>query len=132
MSVMQPKDGRVDSPAFLGWVRRQPCRAGEMRDDCRKHWLGACRGPIDPHHVDGKGMGGARCRDDRTVPLCRGHHDRAHESYSYPQDELSFDRCDRWADETLRRFLDGADPAEVRQYLTDLELWRTRPLTIPF
>ncbi len=122
---MQPKDGRVDSPAFLGWVRRQPCRVAEearKRGDAYK-----CGGPIDPHHVDGKGMGGARCRDDRTVPLCRVHHDATHAAGLNPDGLMSM-----LADETLRRFLDGADPADVRQYMIDLELWRTRPLAIPF
>lgn len=112
------KEGRVESPAYLGWVRRQGCRVAEQH----RNRLG-CQGPIDPHHVDGKGMGGARCRDDRTVPLCRIHHDEAHARGAL---------LGAWADETLRRFLDGASDQEIGCYMADLRRWRSRPLAVPF
>lgn len=51
-------------PAYLAWVRTQPCC---LRSD-------ACEGPIEAHHA-GKNPGVAMKAPDATaVPLCRRHH----------------------------------------------------------
>ncbi len=124
---MTPKDGRLESPVYLSWVRRQRCRAGEALEA-----LGGardCMGRIDPHHVDHKGMGGARCRDDRTIPLCRMHHDYAHAHCGAATTVIPID-VERWVDETLRRFIEQAGAEEVRLYLKDLERWKERPLAV--
>jgi len=36
-----------------------------------------CGGPLDPHHVETKGMGGKKAADtpDDLITLCRRHHD---------------------------------------------------------
>lgn len=122
MPAVQVKEGRLESPAVLGWVRRQRCRVAEEAE--RRGDRSGCVGPIDPHHVDHKGLGGARCRDDRVVPLCRLHHDAAHDHRD------GVELMSVWADETRCRFLDRADPAEVRLYFSDLQRWKERPLAV--
>ncbi len=65
--ALKPKKGRIEDPAFLAFVRRQPCL---LRGKHR------CRGPVDPHHVGHYGQ--ARRNDRKAVPLCRSGHDLAH------------------------------------------------------
>jgi hypothetical protein len=57
------KEARVKDPAYLRWCRVQRCAF------CDRHGGEA-------HHVGGKGMGGARLRDDLAVPACRKCHMR--------------------------------------------------------
>ncbi len=123
--MISAKDGRVESPTVLAWMRRQICRA--CHEQHLREGTPAPRPGSDPHHVEGKGMGGARCRDDRVVPLCRLHHDQAHE---LGKDEGAL--LDYWAIEALARFLDEAGPDEVRSYLADLERWKNRPMMVEF
>lgn len=130
------KDGRLECPEILNWTRRQRCRVIEMAMEEERSWMGigvvGCRGPVDPHHVEGKGMGGARCRDDRVVPLCRKHHDQAH---GLPSEEIvpnvGFSFLGILAIENLSRFLEDAGAGEVRAYVEALERWKQRPLAVP-
>ena len=67
------KDKRQRDPAFLAFLRRQPCAAGH---------LGGCSGPIEAAHIRyscvaagarNPGMQ-AKNHDRHCNPLCRGHH----------------------------------------------------------
>jgi len=62
--------GRVRDPAFLAWLRRQPCAVGPE----------GCSGPVEAAHVrlsaPGEPMTGMQRKpsDCRAVPLCAAHH----------------------------------------------------------
>ena len=47
-----------------------------------------CGGPLDPHHVETKGMGGKKAPDttDDLITLCRRHHDYV---TTHPADALA-------------------------------------------
>lgn len=62
---LKPRRGRIEDPAYLRFIRRQPCMVENRK----------CRGQIDPHHVGHYGQ--ARANDYNAVPLCRVHHDEA-------------------------------------------------------
>jgi hypothetical protein len=112
-----PKDGRLESVVYVAWVRRQPCIG------CGARYRDV---PVDAHHVGGKKMGGARCMDDEAVPLCRLHHDECHRM------RIPVETQERWADETLRRFLREASASERKQYFRDLERWvESRVFVVP-
>jgi hypothetical protein len=52
----------VRNPAFLSWIRSQPCgRCG-------------CSAPSDPHHIFGSSVS-LKSSDIFTIPLCRACHD---------------------------------------------------------
>ena len=74
---------KIESPAYLSWIRTLPCLVQD------RNWF--CWGPIDPHHVGHNGHG--RDNDYNAVPLCRRHHDLAHDLGRQPFEErfnLSF------------------------------------------
>jgi hypothetical protein len=125
MSEPIAKEGKLFCPELLTWIRRQRCIAcREQREATGSLVLP----PIgsDPHHVEGKGMGGARCRDDRVIPLCRRHHEEA-QAYRIPRSTQ-----ERWACETLFEFLEDSTVEEARAYFDALEVWKDRPLVCPF
>jgi hypothetical protein len=70
----KPRDrGALDDPAYLTYLRAQPCRAPGLPP----HQGG------DPHHArhqaDGRGVGaGLKSRDHRAISLCREHHADIH------------------------------------------------------
>jgi hypothetical protein len=56
---------RPRDPAYMAWVRRQPC--------CARVFSHLCSGPIEADHAGRRSAG--RKADDRTcIPLCRRHH----------------------------------------------------------
>jgi len=119
-----PKDGRLESPAFLGWARRQSCFGCEMADEVNhvpRRFV-----PAEPHHHPSKGASGVT-RDDLVVPLCRECHDRAHRLDRYSRE---------WQDHAVHvarsRFLETAHPGELRLYFADLLRFRDRPLAVPY
>lgn len=112
---MIEKEGKLFCRTFLDWVRRQRCIA------CIAEDASAAAGS-DAHHIDGKGMGGARLRDDRTIPLCRKHHDQA-QRY-----EISADTQMAWVHHTRSRFLEECTPEELQAFTKDLLAWKERPL----
>jgi hypothetical protein len=63
-------DTRVKEPAYLAWLRRQPCAVGPD----------GCSGPVEAAHVRTAKRGdpptglGRKPDDCRATPLCRGHH----------------------------------------------------------
>jgi hypothetical protein len=63
----RPKCIRWESPAYLKWVKAQPCQCCGMPAD-------------DAHHLTGYGQGGTgtKAHDSLTIPLCRRHHDELH------------------------------------------------------
>jgi hypothetical protein len=63
----QPKPVRVSDPAYLSWIRTQPC----IRCD---------RQPSEAHHQPAVGHSsvGSKCDDTRAVPLCTEHHAELH------------------------------------------------------
>jgi DNA-binding Lrp family transcriptional regulator len=63
----RPKRIRWESPAYLKWVKAQPCQCCGMPAD-------------DAHHLTGYGQGGTgtKAHDSLTIPLCRRHHDELH------------------------------------------------------
>lgn len=66
-----PKRSRWEKPAFLAWVKTQPCTC--------------CGAPADDaHHLIGWGQGGmaTKAHDALTIPLCRKHHTELHNSPS--------------------------------------------------
>lgn len=55
-----------EDPAYVAWVRRQPC--------CAPGAPYGCQGAVEPHH-DHQGRGlSQRAHDHTCVPLCHGHH----------------------------------------------------------
>jgi len=72
---LKPRRGRIEDPAYLRWIRSQPCMIGN-RD---------CRGLSDPHHVGH--LGQARKNDYNAVPLCRVHHDEVTKIHNGPFEE---------------------------------------------
>lgn len=63
---LKPRRNQINDPAYRRWIKSQPCLVSEQ-----------CWGPIDPHHVGHYGRG--RDNDYNAVPLCRRHHDIAHD-----------------------------------------------------
>lgn len=65
--MARPKRRRWEKPAFLRWVKAQPCACCSLPAD-------------DPHHLIGYGQGGmgTKAHDAFTIPLCRKHHDELH------------------------------------------------------
>ncbi|MDA8487462.1 DUF968 domain-containing protein [Kluyvera sp. Awk 3] len=63
----RPKRIRWTNPAFIKWVKTQPCVCCGKPSD-------------DPHHLIGWGQGGTatKAHDIFTLPLCRRHHDQLH------------------------------------------------------
>lgn len=121
------KDGTLICRSFLAWVRRQPCKVCTL-----EHRIGVRLTPARPgaeaHHFPPKGMGGAFIRDDRTIPLCRRHHDQA-QRYDVG---FSSDQQKLWVDETRSAFLEECSVDELREYFEALEVWKDRPLAVPF
>lgn len=83
--------GRIESGAYLAWVRTLPCaladRPGHPRAECVAEIAALAVEPmevspalmrpeIDPHHVRTRGAGGP---DLTTIPLCRVAHDLVHD-----------------------------------------------------
>lgn len=65
--MMYPKDKPDKVPAYLKWVKTQPCVV--------------CNAPADdPHHLVGWGYSvmSSKVSDYWTFPLCRAHHDQLH------------------------------------------------------
>ena len=71
----RPKRILWESPAYLKWVKAQPCQCCGMPAD-------------DPHHLIGHGQGGmgTKAHDIFAIPLCRKHHTELH------NDRLAFER----------------------------------------
>lgn len=65
--LSQPKQTAPRDPAYLDWIRTQPCTA-----------CGAS--PVHAHHHPAAGHSsvGLKTSDYRTVPLCPVCHDRVH------------------------------------------------------
>lgn len=60
----KPRRGPNRAPAYVEWVRTQPCRAAST---------GVCRGPVHAHHAGERGLG-QRADDLSCIPLCAQHH----------------------------------------------------------
>lgn len=68
MTPAVPKPERVWDPAFIAWIREQPCILAGVPGH-------RCVGSSDPCHFPSRGAGG----DDRSVyPGCRAAHDEEH------------------------------------------------------
>jgi hypothetical protein len=72
---LKPRRGRIEDPAYLRWIRSQPCMIQNRE----------CRGSTDPHHVGHFGQ--ARANDRNAVPLCRRHHDQCQQIHNRPFEE---------------------------------------------
>lgn len=66
-SLIKPK--RIIDRKYLKWVKTKPCLF-QVSDAM------PCHGPIDPHHRRPRSLGGS---DYTAVPMCRFHHDLAHQ-----------------------------------------------------
>ena len=67
-----PRRGPERDPAYLEFVRTQPCAA-------RSAAVGwECRGPIHAHHAGARGLG-QKCPDREAIPLCSRHHQEWHD-----------------------------------------------------
>lgn len=85
-------------PAFLAWVRTQPC--------CVRAF--GCQGRIEAHHA-GKNPGlGMKAPDNTAVPLCQKHHseitDHSGMFRGVPREVLR-EWQDNWIGATYARFL---------------------------
>lgn len=118
-----PKDGSIRCPEFLAWVRRQQCVECVERLEVQRYRI-----PFESeaHHYPPKGMGGARIRDDHTMPLCRRHHEQA-QTY-----QIAKATQERWIHETRSAFLEECSTDELTAYFAVLEAWKDRPLECPF
>jgi len=85
---------RPRKPAYMAWVRRQPC--------CARH-LSPCIGRIDPDHAGRKEAAFRKVSDRTCIPMCRRHHRE--------RDEFS-GAFRGWLRDEMRRWLD-AKIAEV-------------------
>lgn len=65
--VAIPKPVRLRDESRLGFARQRGCIIAKFH---------TCEGPVDAHHVVGKGQGrvGSKVSDRRTVGLCRAGH----------------------------------------------------------
>jgi hypothetical protein len=61
----KPRRGPLRDPAYLDWIRQQPCAAPDC--DCAR------RLPVESAHVGERGLG-QKCSDRETIPLCAAHH----------------------------------------------------------
>lgn len=120
------KDGVLVCASFLAYGRRQPCKACVEEARARGESGDAIPRGSDPHHFPAKGMGGATWRDDRIIPLCRRHHEQA-QAYVIPRETQ-----ERWVAEVRSEFLEECSVEELRAYFDALEVWKDRPLAVPF
>ncbi len=69
MSLAYPKPERLESPAYLKYVRQHPCL------------IPKCWKVTQAHHLvfDGQGRIGSKVSDFQTVPLCAQHHRQFHQ-----------------------------------------------------
>lgn len=100
------KESRFRSPAYLAWVKSQPCVY--------------CAQPADdPHHVIGlwqlSGMG-LTAPDNFAVGLCRPHHDLVHREPSIQPAQadwllwtLNKALTEQWPDETRAALLEARE-----------------------
>ena len=64
----KPRDDGKRDPAYLAWIRRQPCALATY----------ACTGGTHAHHATaGRGLG-QKAHDHTAVPLCALHHEAFH------------------------------------------------------
>lgn len=68
--VAVPKHKRIVCRRYLRWIKTKPCVIA-ITDDLVG--FSDCSGPIDPHHVIPRSLGGA---DTETLPACRKHHEQ--------------------------------------------------------
>jgi len=65
---MENQEQKLLSKKYLEYIKKKPCLVcGQM--------------PVDPHHMEAVGMGGANrdgFKDYSCVPLCRFHHGEYH------------------------------------------------------
>lgn len=124
---MIEKEGKVFCREILVWARKQDCKAcvASLRP-IDGHAHGIIRTATEAHHFPPKGMGGATHRDDRVIPLCREHHEDA-QAYRIPREQQ-----ERWVRDTLFEFLEGSTVEELRAYFDALEVYKDRPLAVPF
>lgn len=77
----QPKPTTLTDQSRVDWVKTRPCLLSgswPIPFDVKARFsIPSCDGPIDPHHVVpiGGAKTGGKTDDDRTVPVCRLHHD---------------------------------------------------------
>lgn len=78
-SRAEQRQPRVEEPAYLAWLRLQPCCVGPLMQD-------ACQGRTDPAHIRFSDYSAGRINpgkaaksDDKwCLPVCRKHHDAQH------------------------------------------------------
>lgn len=67
------RSSRVEDPAYLAWLRLQPCAVGRILG----HELDCCE-TVDPEH-ERQGVGMSQTASDRRAwPCCRLHHKARH------------------------------------------------------
>lgn len=111
-----PKSGRLESEAYLGFVRAQGCTFCPAPP------------PSHAHHWPPKGRGVTD--DSRTIPVCATCHQRCHgitvatEWGRRPPVPAAEQR--EAVHDTLREFLRDASGEQLEAFLTDLRRWRAR------
>ena len=89
------KEQKSLSKKYLEYIKEKPCLVcGKM--------------PVDPHHMEAVGMGGANrdgFKDYSCVPLCRIHHSEYHQNGIHKFEEKY--QVNLWKDafNLLRRYL---------------------------
>ena len=66
------RSGREIDPAFMAWVRRQPCSVRLDPPDPNR--LTPCTGRLEADH-QGARPGGRKSNDWECVPMCKYHHE---------------------------------------------------------
>lgn len=118
MSPSFPKDGRLESPVYLDFVRRQAC-----------YWCAASP-PSHAHHWPPKGRG--VLDDSRTLPACARCHMRCHGARVDGADPIEALAQRAAVGEVFRRFIMSAPDAEIRQVLRDAARMRaSRVYVVP-
>lgn len=65
-------------PAFLRWVRTQPCAVANGRSVCHGVFMCCCEGRIHAHHAGRRPGVAMKAPDDTAIPLCEKHHGSFH------------------------------------------------------
>lgn len=119
--MLTAKNGDLESPTYLDWIRRQRCYFCDLQ------------APSSAHHWPTKGSLGYT-NDLQTIPVCGRCHMRCHgETVGEAERLLPIPRTEQHGApaQCFWRFVTTATHHEYGQVMRELTRWRNRPLAIP-
>ena len=105
------KDGRLESPTWLGFVRRLPCAFCDAP------------APSAPHHYPQKRMGSANVDDSRTCPVCTPCHRRCEGEWVNGNPPIAHSDQNAAVLTTMASFIRHATAEEFAQFERDRRRW---------